>query len=109
MTVSSFIEHLRWSRPRCPELVAGSGKHVEVVMWSNDVQEVSTIGHVVVVGSPYHMYPLQNGDSSSPCKKEKHKTQRKRKPTKRKMSRVWRMRKKEKGNKTENTKTKAKT
>jgi len=23
-------------------------------MWSNDVQEVSTIGHVVVVGSPYH-------------------------------------------------------
>jgi len=44
----------RWSRPRCPELVAGSGKHVEVVMWSNDVQEVSTIGHVVVVGSPYH-------------------------------------------------------
>ena len=42
----------QWSRPRCPGLVAGSGKHVEVVMWSNDVQEVSTIGHVVVV--PYH-------------------------------------------------------
>jgi len=47
----------RWNGARCPELVAGLGKQVEVVMWSNDVQEVSTIGHVVVVGSPYHMYP----------------------------------------------------
>ena len=24
---------------------------------SNDVQDLSTMGHVVVVGSPYHMYP----------------------------------------------------
>jgi len=24
---------------------------------SNDVQDLSTVGHVVVVGSPYHMYP----------------------------------------------------
>jgi hypothetical protein len=38
----------RWSGPRCPELVAGSGKHVVVVMVAYDVQDVSTLGHVVV-------------------------------------------------------------
>jgi len=29
----------RWNGARCPELVAGSGKQVEVVVMSNDVQE----------------------------------------------------------------------
>jgi len=28
----STLSSPRWSRPRCPELVAGSGKHVEVVV-----------------------------------------------------------------------------
>jgi hypothetical protein len=51
---SPIKNHWRWSRPRCPELVAGSGKQVEVVIVSTDVQEVSMMGHVVVVESPYH-------------------------------------------------------
>ena len=27
----------RWNGPRCPELVAGSRKQVEVLVWSNNV------------------------------------------------------------------------
>ena len=39
----------QWSRPRCPELVAGSGEHVVLVLvLSNDVQQVSRLGHVIV-------------------------------------------------------------
>ena len=40
-----------WNGPRCPELVAGSGKQVEVVVMPNDVQDMSTMDHVVMVGS----------------------------------------------------------
>jgi len=50
MTLSSP----RWSRPGCPELVAGSGKQVEVVVMGLTTYRMSTVGHVVVVGSPYH-------------------------------------------------------
>ena len=58
---------LRWSRPRCPELVAGSGKHVEVVMVAYDVQDVSTLGHVVVVGSLSQRLPVP--DARTTCTK----------------------------------------
>jgi len=33
-----FVHSAHWNGARCPELVAGSGKQVEVVVWSNDVQ-----------------------------------------------------------------------
>jgi len=52
--IMDLVRHMRpstcgrWNGARCPELVAGSGKQVEVVVMSNDVQEVSTMGHVVV-------------------------------------------------------------
>jgi len=51
--VRSTLSSPRWSRPGCPELVAGSGKQVEVVVMVYQ-HTVSTVGHVVVVGSPYH-------------------------------------------------------
>ena len=37
----------RWSRPRCPELVAGSGKHVGMMIEAMDEHgNLSTKGHV---------------------------------------------------------------
>ena len=37
----------RWNGARCPELVAGLGKHVVVVVMSTDVHgNLSTMGHV---------------------------------------------------------------
>ena len=44
--VRSTLSSPRWSRPRCPELVAGSGKHIEVVMSTDIHGNLPTMGHV---------------------------------------------------------------
>jgi hypothetical protein len=73
------IQHPRWSRPGCPELVAGSGKQVEVVvMGLTTYRMYLRIGHVVVVGSPYHMYPPPNGDVLVASRKKRAKQCKKR-------------------------------
>jgi len=45
--VPFYIRKVCWSRPRCPELVAGSRKQVEVVMMATDVHgNLSRMGHM---------------------------------------------------------------
>jgi hypothetical protein len=49
---------VRWSRPGCPELVAGSGKQVEVRMMATDVHgNLSRMGHVTRRAPCYNVTP----------------------------------------------------
>ena len=65
----------RWNGARCPELVAGSGKHVVVVVMSTDVHgNLPTMGHVTRrAAHPITCTPLHLAVSSSPRKSERKK------------------------------------
>jgi hypothetical protein len=103
-----------WSRPRCPELVAGSREHVVVVVMESvyGTWESTYIGHMVVVGITLSHPPSKMATSSSPQKrkkKKKHKGKGEKwwKMNSKKMSRVWWTKKQWKSTKTVEPKMKA--